>query len=266
MARIHPDMSITGSLGNISGYKRKDLDGNFVRSKGGPSKDKIKHSPKFENTRRHNAEFGGRARATSWIMRMMQPQKGLADYNIAGPLNAMMKHIQEMDKERELGQRSIELTKSPHILEGFSLNRKHSFDTIIRNHIPYTISHETVSARIDIPALMPFINFYAPFKFPFYSITATLGIVPDLFFHDYHYQTRSGMQTGNEGAVYAQTDWLPVMQGSPAAALELRYNNEVKEDAFSLMLTIGICFGTVQYASNIVQVPFMGSVKVLGMA
>jgi len=100
MAHISKGIVFTGSLANVSAYKMRGSDKIILRTKGGPSKKKIKHSPNFQNTRLLNAEFGGRATATKWIRKALRPLLPLADYNIAGPLNALLKPIQLMEHQR----------------------------------------------------------------------------------------------------------------------------------------------------------------------
>src|SRR5215216_3917348 len=107
MARLNADLTFTGSLGNLSAYKRRDLDKIILRTKGGPSKRQIQESKNFEKTRCNNSEFGGRSIATRWIMFALWQQKQLADFNIAGPLNSLLRPIQVADVENELGKRNI---------------------------------------------------------------------------------------------------------------------------------------------------------------
>lgn len=67
MAQITQGLAFTGSISNLSAYKMRGSDKIILRTKGGPSKNMIKKSPRFEITRRLNVEFGGRATATKWI-------------------------------------------------------------------------------------------------------------------------------------------------------------------------------------------------------
>ncbi|MBT1703214.1 hypothetical protein [Chryseosolibacter indicus] len=84
MAILSAEITFTGSFGQILAYKMGGGDKIIIRKKGGASKEKIKHDAAFANTRRVNAEFGGRAMASKWIMQMLWCIKPLADYNIAG--------------------------------------------------------------------------------------------------------------------------------------------------------------------------------------
>jgi hypothetical protein len=131
MAKQESGLRFTGSLHNISAYKRRDMDTIIIRSKGGPSKKMIKSHPSFELTRKNNKEFGGRSTASKWIRRVLHPLKPPSDYNISGPLNSTLKPIQQMDTVSELGKRNIGLSKNPCLPEGFQLNRRNPFESVL---------------------------------------------------------------------------------------------------------------------------------------
>jgi hypothetical protein len=263
MGRLDPTSPFTflGPIGNISVYKRRDLDKVIVRYKGGPSKRQIKESEKFEKTRRINAEFGGRSIASSWIMFAMWLQKPLADFNIAGPLNSLLRPVQELDTENEKGKRTVLLSRQPSLLEGFDLNRKRPFASIVRNPLRYTLSRAPLQATIDIPALLPGINLQTPGNYPMYSFIAILGVVPDCHFTPQGYQPSQFEQGVYPKEVYS--DWYPVLNGSAATTLEINIGNTPPWDAFTLILSIGIRFGTIGADGNIQQVKYAGSAKIL---
>ncbi|AXY75683.1 hypothetical protein D3H65_17610 [Paraflavitalea soli] len=264
MARINPDSSFTGSLGSLSFYHMRGVDKPIVRTKGGASKQKIKTHPRFESTRRINAEFGGRATASKWIMRMLWPQKALADHNIAGPLNALMKPVQALDLASADGQRHIPLSQYPSILDGFSLNRKTGFDSIVRTHIGCSLSREKLQVRVDIPALLPGINLHMPKTHPWYAITVVFGIIPDLFYAPYQYIPMN--EYGGVAPLVRMTDWYPALEGSADTTLELIHPITPPDEYFSIMISIGIRFGMSRSATQIDQVPHAGAARVLAMA
>jgi hypothetical protein len=265
MARILSTVALVGSIGNVSAYKMRGSDKIILRTKGGPSGKRIRNAPEFDLTRRNNSEFSGRATASKWIMSMLSQLKPLADHNIAGPLNALMKPIQELDKTSDYGMRNVVLSGNPRLLEGFSLNRGTSFDSMLRSPLPCSLSRETLSARVEIPALLPGINFHAQRKDPMFSIIAMLGIVPDLFYDADRYKPSSHAYT-SLGAKAVNTDWYPVLGGAPATTLELKLEGMPPDQSFSLMLSVGICFGAMHDAATIKQVKHAGSAKVLAMA
>ena len=263
MAQMQSGFAFTGTIGNLSAYKMKGSDKIILRTKGGATKKRIKTDSAFAMTRRINSEFGGRSTAAKWVIRMLSVLRPLADYNFIGPLNAMIKPIQVMDTVSELGKRNIFFTKNPRLLEGFSLNKSNPFDSIIRNPLSCSLSKKTASARIEIPALLPGINFFVPGRYPMFSLTAVLGAVPDLLFTTNGYQP-----SGNENEFFLKTittEWFACMKGSPATLLELKADKIPKDDSFSLMLSIGIRFGTMDSAESVRQIPYAGAGKVLAM-
>jgi hypothetical protein len=256
------DISFTGSLGNISAYKMKGSDKIILRTKGGASKKKIQKVKEFERTRQLNAEFGGRSAGSKYIMRSLFPLKALADYNLAGPLNALIKPIQAMDTESDRGKRNIYFTRQPKLLEGFSLNKRNPFDSIVRNPVSCRLNKKNYSASIEIPALIPGINFFVPpGRHPLYSIVIVLGIVPDLIFTKDGYKPLTDPQ-----AVHEATGWHPVSKASQAMALEVSLQGkslQLPVASFSLVLSIGIRFGTVGMGDAVEQVKYAGAAKVM---
>lgn len=262
MAQLTGEIQFIGSLRNISAYKMRGTDKIVLRRKGGPSRKQIKHSPKFVNTRRNNMEFGGRSMAAQEIKRILHPLMFLADYNITGPLNALLKPIQKLDTENDWGKRAIQLSKDPRLLEGFSLNRKYLFETIVRTPVLCAIEGTKEAAIIDIPALLPGINFMIPGNYAWYKFIAVMGLVPDLFFNRDTYEPKDWNR--DYWTTISETDWLPVNTAAPASKLELKGSSQDKPDACSTLVALGIAFGTIRN-NNIEPVKYIGAGKILGM-
>src|SRR5690349_21717637 len=105
MARLVSPIELVGPVGNLSFYKRRDSDKIIIRTKGGASKEKIKTAEGFWRVRRNIGEFGGRSTTTKHIRRAIDPLRFIADYNIFGPLNNLLKPIQELDTTNDKGKR-----------------------------------------------------------------------------------------------------------------------------------------------------------------
>ena len=259
-------LGIVGSIDDLSIYKMRGVDKPVVRRKGGPSKEKIETDPELRQVRNNIAEFGGRAKAGKWIMEALTYQKPLADHNIAGPLNALMVPVQHMDQGGDWGQRDVRLSVYPHILNGFSLNRNNTFDSTVRFPVEYTLSRETASATVQIPELMPDISFFAPEKYPWFSIIVTLGIVPDIIYTGgLHKYEVIHVDYHKMPTLQAVTGWQPVAQGAPATTLEVRYNVFPPDEHFTLVLAIGVKYGTQYNAHEIRQAKYAGCAKVLAV-
>lgn len=263
MGVMTPGFEFTGSVGNLSAYRMRGSDKIIIRTKGGASKEKIKKAPEFELTRRNNHEFGGRSTAVKWLRRMMHPVNGLADYNIAGSLNALLKPIQVSDTVNEKGKRNVCISKAPHLLEGFNCNKHNSFDSIVRNPVRCTISKETLTATIASPELMHGINFFIPGRFAFFSMVVSFGVVPDLFYGKDHYEPAQGYSQFYPETVH--TNWQPVLKGAAAETIEITLNTIPPDTNFSLMVSIGIRFGTMGENDEVLQLKRVGAGKVLGM-
>ena len=264
MAKQEPGFGFTGSLHNISAYKRKDMDMIILRTKGGPSKRMIKSHPSFDVTRRNNKEFGGRSTASKWIMRVLYPLKPLSDFNISGPLNSTLKPIQQMDSLSELGKRNIVLSKNPRLLEGFQLNRRNLFESVLRNPLSFTLSRDEMKANVEIPGLIPGNNFFPVDQYPVYRWQAVLGVIPDLFFD----AKKKGYQPNkNFERLYPshfETEWCAVKTGAASRIIELSLRDAMipAGGSFSLMLAAGISFGTIR-SGGAEQVSYAGSGKIL---
>ena len=64
---------------------------------------------------------------------MLYPFKQVTDFNLVGPINSLLKGIQVLDTENELGKRQVQLSRNPRLLEGFNFNRTHLFESIVQN-------------------------------------------------------------------------------------------------------------------------------------
>ena len=216
-------------------------------------------------------EFGGRAKIASQVLDALRPLKYLGDYNTAGPLNSLFIPIQELDTENEKGERNIVLSKNPGLLQGFNLNRRTPFDTIVTNQLAYTLDKERLTASIHFPALIPDVNFFVPNNYPWYRFMVIVGIVEDMFYNPKGYQPQHGREMSS--SALDVSDWLTVHAGVPAVTKQYTelldaYGSIGKIDklnSYSILLAVGIAFGTMQ-KGQIEMVKYVGGAKILGMA
>lgn len=85
-----------------------------------------------------------------------------------------------------------------------------------------------------------------------YGFQAVLGVIPDLFW------TPEGYKPSQPGysalkAVSAETPWLPVVKGSEGTTLRLNVETIPPDNAFTLILSIGIRFGALTAFESIAQ-------------
>jgi hypothetical protein len=260
MAQLIGNIQITGSLSNLSFYKMQGSDKIIVRKKGGPTKKQVKNSPQFEHTRLNNKEFGGRSRAAKQISSSLFPLRYLADYNITGPINALLKPIQELDTISEKGKRNILISKNPRLLEGFSLNRRYLFESVVRTPVNYAIQDQ--QAIVEIPELIPGINFMPPGNYPCYQFIAVISLVPDLVYHD-KWEKYEPIGEPYDTA-FAYTEWLPVNNRAAATQLIIKDLPAEKPVGYTRLVSLGISIGTLKGA-NTEPVKYVGAARIIGV-
>jgi hypothetical protein len=260
------ELQFTGSLGDLSFYRMRGSDKIVVRRKGGASKEVIKKSPNFALPRLYMSEFGGCSTMGKEVRFMMHPLRALADYNFSGFINKSLKLIQTQDLTSKLGQRAIELSKHPKLLEGFQLNKYTTFDSMVRSTLTWSIDTENRSAKVDIPALVRDINFFPNNRHSKFRIVISLGIVPDFTFNPATGKfAPPKWYDAMYGCDYVESDWCSALKGSPATTLELSLDQLPPEAGYSLMLGIGIAFGDSLDNGEVKQIKRAGAAKILGI-
>jgi hypothetical protein len=262
------ELKITGSLGNLSFYKMRGVDKIVVRKKGGAPKEYVKKSPTFKVPRLNMREFGGCSKMGKEVRLMMHPVRTLSDYNFSGFINKALKIVQKQDGTGELGQRSIMLSKYPGLLAGFQLNKATTFDSVLRTPLTYTLDRKTLSARVNIPALLRDINFHPNNRHARFCIDVSLGIVPDFTFDPLEGAYKpSAWYTTMFAPQSVSSPWYPALKGSPATSLELTLTDQVPADeSYSLMLTVGVRYGSPMEDDVVKDVKRAGVAKVIAVA
>jgi hypothetical protein len=262
MARFSSPMGFIGTIDKLTAYTMRNTEGIIVRRKGGHSRKKLKTHESFVNVRRNNAEFGGRAKTTSHIRMALVPQKNIADYPFIGELNKLLVTVQHADRESEWGQRNIFLTRQPSLLCGFELNRKNSFSSIVRSPLEYNINRDTGEASVQLPDLLPGINLFIPGAYPFFSIRASLGIIPDMVFTEHGYKPAVDMKNIGRN-IDTTTEWLPSRNGLRKQSLSLQLKELPDGNAWTLILAIGIQLAQVGSDGMPTQAKYVGGATVV---
>jgi hypothetical protein len=263
MAKLNGPLDFEGKIGGISAYKMEGVDRTILRKPGGPSKEDIKTKPSCENIRRINYEFGGRSTAGKFVRRCFKPLMSVSDFNPAPPVNSLMHKIQPLDTVSEYGKRSVLISKALYLLEGFNINKRNPFDTVVRHPPLAIIDRASLSASVEFPAMVPNVNFFPPGSHSYYRIAAVLGIVPDLFFKLEAYAPEG------EFSFYPQKTvsyWLIVKAGSAPLQLELELPEAPAFDSYSLVLSVGIEMGTAGLGGSIETINHTGCGKILATA
>jgi hypothetical protein len=264
MAILTNSLGFTGRLQNMTAYKMKGSDKIILRAKGGASKNKVLHAPSFARTRENFTEFGGCARTTRDIRLAIHPVKHLADFNFTSTLNALAKKIQLMDQTNERGQRAICISQYRYLLEGFQLNRVHTFDSVVRHPLRYAIDRAAGRATVQLPELVPGLNLHIPWYNPLFRFVVALGLVTDRTFTGSGYGMRNDTQ--HFPVATACTSWHAVSQPVEAEMIELDLGisgGMLEEN--TMLLSVGVEMGVPVSAAVTDVVKRVGCGKILGV-
>lgn len=264
MGTLLNNFTFTGRLGNVSAYTMRGHEGIVVRSRGGASKSRIKNAPSFEPTRKLNREWKGVTQVAKLIRDGLYALRPLADYNISGPMNALVKKIQVLDQDNPVGQRSILLSQHPDFISSFNFNRKTLFDSVIRQPVSVSLDGSTGVFDFRIPSLQPSVSF---FPHPFYAYfrivltaTAVSDQVPD---EDTKKGYKKKIQLPPEySALYS--DWVQANKIQPEMNYQISPFGEWLPGPDMLLIAAGgIQYGVLAADGSIQPAPFAGAAKIL---
>ena len=264
MAKQNGPLDFTGSIADLTFYKRKDSGKTIVRLKTGPTRKQIQHDPRFRRTDNMCDEWKGCTRSTQWVRRTLHPLDDARDYNFVTQVSKLLKPVQKADAQGVYGQRSVWLSQHRHLLEGFTITLKTPFETLLRTPLACTLAKETGSARVEIPPIITGMNFHPHTPHPYFRIMASLGVVPDIHYTPSGYAPK--MPTGRDLPQVAATGWSGVKKGMEATVLELQLPYTVSYPTYSLVLAVAITFCTPDVLGNIQGVKYCGSGHIASIA
>jgi hypothetical protein len=254
----------TGRVGVLSGYRMRGLDGTIVRTRGGATKKKIRTLASFEPTRNLNSEWRAVTKTAKEIRQGLEALRPLADYNISGPLNALVKKIQSADSLNPKGKRSILFSRYPDFLSGFSSNKQTLFESVVRQSPAVTIDPSSAIAEITVPALQPAVNFFPHPRYAYYRVVLTLTAVSD-----YSFNEKSGNYEAVRGAlpgfIPVYTEWAHAKGRLPETAYRLSPRDQPFETGPGMILLygIGIQDGMPEADGSIQPAPRAGAARIL---
>ena len=265
MAKMNSPFPFLGTLGEVSVYKNRLTDSIVVRMKGGPNKHQNKTYPSMESVREQNKEFVQCGAANSNLFLAVHRVKHLTDYVLAGEFTKVIKAIQCQDKIRQPGQREILISANRQFLEGFQFNRKNPFDMVFSHPISTTIDRVGKLAVVQIPDVVPGINFKNPWPYSLFRFVVCIGALRDMLYSDADKRYFLEADRGHHGVNSVTTDWLSTDTQTPGRAIEVKLQQMVGiDDHATLIVCVGIEFGTNNY-NGITPVKHVGCAKVVAL-
>ncbi|HEX4877993.1 MAG TPA: hypothetical protein VFV31_15050, partial [Chitinophagaceae bacterium] len=148
--------------------------------------------------------------------------------------------------------------------EGFSLNRKHNFESYIRHPLTFSLDKTNASAAVQLPELIPGINFHNPEGHPLYRLVLVLGAVPDIVYREEQkmYRPAAG---GEVFPVAAATAWQAAGKRREAELLTVAITDPPDPSDYTLVLSVGLEFGLPLTATEVRPVKRYGAAKIVKM-
>jgi hypothetical protein len=155
MARSKGLIQLEGPLGNLSFYN--SVFGPIVRQKGGPSKEKIRKSPKMVRVRDQNKEFGEAVRAAKLLRTSLNLKVKVAkEHSITWRVNQLMNWVKDKDTNSLKGKRTVEnglaSTAGKNLLNGFDITQKASLKKILTKAISVNVTVQSISINQIVPS------------------------------------------------------------------------------------------------------------------
>jgi len=259
---------MSGAFGTASCYSLPGSDEMIIRSKGGPSKRRMKVGPEFETVRKHQSEWKACVKFSQSLKYAMGDVYNLADYNVSPVWNGLGKNIVKTDAEHVLGQRSLKVSEYRNELRGFSLNRNYPLNAVLGTLPDIQMDKETLRATVVFDHLNTANDLLNVRKLPYFRLIMSLGIISDIHFvpdsRQGEYIPDLGQYNGASKSV--STDWFATQDNLPEIKLELQFNEDPRTDFpdnLTMILSLGIEFGTVGFGGKTEAVKYSGAGKIM---
>ena len=261
MAKVNLSFPISGKMGNYSFYHMAGAKHIVIRLKGGPTKEQIKTHPKFYRQRKNMCEFAGCSKAAAYISSALFGFKPLSNANYMGRLTQLCGSVLKMSDD-DPGKRPVLFSRFGHLLPGFNVNTNTSFDDLVLQYTPSTISRTECSATINFPPMLPGVNLKAPEGFAYCRLIGILGILPDMLL-----EGKSYMPTTKECNPFMErTGWIPMSGFYHGETMKLKLARKTMEEENGiLILSVGIEFGSNLKGEGIITKQGIGGGKILAV-
>lgn len=147
MAKTSGIIKIEGTVEDLTFYKRDGK--NFVRRKGGVSKERIESDPNYVRTRENNTEFGH----SGWAGKVLRMAMGslvfkAKDSKLASRMLQTMSRIKNLDTSSARGKRRVDVglatPEGKQLLQGFDFNINAPLNGVLFAPFSADLAHGTI--------------------------------------------------------------------------------------------------------------------------
>lgn len=270
MAVVKGPFNFEGSVKGMTFYTRSDSNKVIMRTKGGPSKGRIAKGAEFEKLRKHQQEWSACVQFARGVKAAVGDLARLSDFNLAPVWTGLGKKLMGLDKKSPLGERALRLSSYPQALVNYEMNRSNPFQTVLRIIPEVLVDKDKLYARVLFPAFKTDMNLNNYRRLPYFRLLVSFGCIADLTINTtslfYNYEAVSGDLDGLYAAYTGE--WHSCNDQIPAESVELKlaeWAQSHDKQEVSLLLSVGIEFGTVGFGGEIEMVKRAGTAKIIAV-
>jgi hypothetical protein len=271
MAIVKGALQVTGSIKGVTFYTRVGSDQVIMRTKAGPSKQRIAKGAEFEKLRTHQKEWAACVQFARSVRNAVGDNYRLADFNLSPVWTGMGKNLMKLDQIAIVGERRLYLTSYRQALEGFNMNRRYPLNTVLRVLPEVECSRETMQASVRFPRINTETDILNIQRLPYFRLIVSLGAVSDMCFNPqnlfYNFEPLVDVLQGVNDSL--ASDWFSAENVLSEQTLTLQLKEELSEfmtENVTLLLSVGIEFGKVSFGGEIVPVKHAGCAKIVKVA
>jgi hypothetical protein len=267
MAKVTGIFQPSGTIEGMSFYKTTGSDKVIMRKKGGPKKARMATGKEFEKVRKHQAEWGGCVLFARSVKGAAGDCYPMSDHNLSSAWTGMGKKLMSLDTKNETGNRSILLSTYKQALVDYNFCRKKPLISILRVVPVCEIDRDSMQAFIRYPRISTATDLVNSDKRPYFRLVATLGCVSDLSFQKSLFSNYVEVNEALNGlSVSVSSEWLSANDLLLNQELTLKFEDKIMEQLtadISLVLSVGVEFGTVGFGGLIEAVKRSGAAKIV---
>jgi len=192
----------------------------------------------------------------------------LADINLCPVWTGMGRKILKLDNVNEIGKRHLRFSECKQELEGYNLNKKYPITSILKVSPMAELNRETLQATVSVPRINTSTDLENIQRLPYFRLILCLGLVSDMMYNPdgriSKYKPVIDELNGERISLIGE--WLSTNDIISPQVLSVRLYEDLLPlltDDVTVLLSMGVEFGTVGFGGVIEQVKRAGCGKIL---
>ncbi len=269
MATVNGIFKPNGTLEGVTFYKRYDSDKVIMRKKGGPRKERMATGKEFAKVRKHQAEWGACVLFGREMKFAVGELYAMNDHNLSAAWTGMGKKLMGLDKVNEIGKRELRLTAYKEAVLNYQFCRKKPLASVLHVLPTFTIDHEQLSAEVRFDSITTAKDLVNTDRWPYFRLVVALGCVSDISFKKSKFDKYTPENEELYGVCMIGTSaWLSANDVLGEQVIAVKFDDFYRTqmgDEVTLVLSVGVEFGTVGFGGVIEGVCKSGVAKIIGV-